>query len=333
MSGRQDPVPVAAASAIRTLHLDTVTAEVVRAFGAAGVPSILLKGPTLSRWLYDDGARPYVDIDLLVPPRARVAAERVLRSLGFGPGAFELIKGDYPRHASVFRRHDGATLDLHRTLVGVGVDDDRVWEELSARTEPMTVGGEEVDVPSPVGRAFVVAIHAAKDGGRVPKVRRDLERALVQVDGETWREAARLAAALGAEAAFGAGLRLVPQGAELARRLGLPMAVTPEIAIRRGGAPPLATGLDWLVATRGVSASRKLRVVVRKVFPPPAYLREWAPLARRGRVGLALAYVWRPVWLARHALPAGRAVLRAHRGASGSGSPPPADAPGGGKVR
>ena len=53
---------------VRRMVIDAVTAEVVGAFAAVGIPSILLKGPALVRWLYPAGeGRPYLDSDLLVP--------------------------------------------------------------------------------------------------------------------------------------------------------------------------------------------------------------------------------------------------------------------------
>ena len=63
--------------AMRTLSLDRATAEVVFAWRQAGVRSVMLKGPAVSRWLYrEDEVRGYSDIDLLVPDPEVGAAER-----------------------------------------------------------------------------------------------------------------------------------------------------------------------------------------------------------------------------------------------------------------
>src|SRR5436305_2012832 len=54
-----------------SLLIDRVTAEVVEALRAEGVPCVVLKGATVARWLYSDAtARPYSDADLLAPPSA-----------------------------------------------------------------------------------------------------------------------------------------------------------------------------------------------------------------------------------------------------------------------
>jgi Uncharacterised nucleotidyltransferase len=109
---------------MRTLRIDAATAEVVGALRNAGVPSILLKGPSVPRWIYDVASRPYGDCDLLVPRSDVEASEQSLRSLGFERGGLHSIPGDWPRHAAVYRRGD-VVVDLHQTLLGVTADGDR----------------------------------------------------------------------------------------------------------------------------------------------------------------------------------------------------------------
>ena len=298
-----------AARAIRLLEIDRVTAEVVDALGRAGVRSILLKGPVLARWLFDDASeRGYVDCDLLVADDRMDSATDVLSELGFRRSALEL-PNDWPRHALVFTR-SGVSVDLHRSLVGARVAPAEVWRELGSDTTSIRVGGADVEVLSPPARALVVALHAAKDGGRVEKVDGDLQRALDRLPMETWFRASALARRLRASQALAVGLRRLPDGAVLAERLGLPTSVTPDLALRAGHVPPLATGIQWLVTSRGMNG--KLSLVLRKIFPPADFLRAWTPLARRGWPGLLAAYVWRPIWVAWCGIPAMVSVLRAH---------------------
>ena len=56
----------------------------------------------------------------------------------------------------------------------------------------------------------------------------------------------------------------------------------------------------------------RLRLVLRELFPSPPFMRELYPFAARGRKALALAYVSRPLELARRLPP----VIRAWRRAS-----------------
>ena len=44
------------------------------------------------------------------------------------------------------------------------------------------------------------------------------------------------------------------------------------------------------------NAWHKLTTVTGELFPQPEYMRWWSPLARRGKLGLTIAYIWRPLW-------------------------------------
>jgi hypothetical protein len=58
---------------------------------------------------------------------------------------------------------------------------------------------------------------------------------------------------------------------------------------------PVAHGLERLAATHGPGP--KARLLTRKLIPTRSFMRVWSPLARRGQLGLALAYAYRPFWL------------------------------------
>lgn len=294
----------------RSLAVDRATAEVVEALERSGVRSILLKGPALARWLYDDGAlRPYLDCDLLVGPEDVSATEQTLRSLGFERIALDTIPNDWPRHARAWIRPHSPTVDLHLTLPGAEASPQEVWQILSGDTERMLVGGTMVETLAPAGRALMLALHAAKDGAREKKPLHDLAHGLERVPRETWAAAAELAARVQAEAPFATGMRKLPTGRVLATALGLPHTTSARTVLRDRGAPPLSVGLDWFFSHRG--ARRKLALVARKVVPPRTYLRAWRSIARRGRLGLAVAYLWRPLWVAWRAPTALLALWRA----------------------
>lgn len=283
-----DRQPVAAAL---TLAVDALTAEVVDALTRAEIEVILLKGPAIARWLYDESeVRPYVDVDLLVSPVRHSAAEEVLRALGFTP-----IMRDYERdgrleHDAVWRRRATvATVDLHRTLPGArGTSPERVWEELWPRTV-------EMELPPPVRRARVlgepalallVALHAAHHlgEGRISvQPLADLERASVRAAPEVWTQAAELAYTLRAGTQMSRGLHAVEGGDALASRVGLPPPA---------GGHEEASGFERLAALEG--AGPRFRLALRALVPPPDYLRWSSSLARRGPVGLAAAYLLHP---------------------------------------
>lgn len=309
---RPDP---ALAAAARTLKADATTVEVVTALRAAEVRPILLKGPVFARWLYADApeARSYVDVDLLVEQRLIPTAARVLAELGF----VEVDEdAPQPEHGLVHsqpwaRTGDLARVDLHQTLFGVGAAPVEVWAVLTARTARITVGGVDLEALPPAGCALQVAMHAAQHVRHAPdKSREDLARAVATVSEATWRDAMALAERLDATPTFALGLDLLSEGRTLARRLGGVEADLARAATQPGSTANLAVGIDRLM--REPRASVRLRMLAREVVPSPEFMRWWSALARRGPLGMALAYLWRPVWLLQR-LPPSITAWRRHR--------------------
>jgi hypothetical protein len=301
-------------SAIRTLALDRLTADVVTEFRDRGIRSILLKGPALARWLYADKEwRGYADCDLLVSPQDVPAAEAVLERMGFEREGLHSIEGDWQKYSSAWTGPRASNIDLHHTFIGVGVPAPEFWRIMSEGTERMRVAGVEVEVLRPAARVLALVIHVAKDGSRRGKARHALAHAVQRLPIKLWVEGAEVAARLDATEAFAAGLRVEASGRALAARLNLSEAAPPvDVAIRlEGGAPPLAAGMHWLLTSRGWR--HKVVVVLRKLVPPPTFMRAWSPLARKGWPGLALAYLGRPIWVMLRAVPAAQIVWRARR--------------------
>lgn len=303
----------AARDLAHTILVDAISLEMSQAFAAAGIPSILLKGPTLSTWLYDHpGERPYLDSDLLVPAAAIDEAEAILRRKGYFHPPLDDLPADRPWHAHAWvRREYNRSLDLHRTLIGTAVSHAETWEVLSRHTCEFPLAGGTVTALDLPARAMHVALHASQDGRRLGKPMVDLERAVARLPFDLWQGAAEAARSLEAVPAFAAGLRLVPEGAEVADRLGLPRTTSPEIALRSAAAPPTSLGFEWLARVPGFRG--KVVLLVRKVVPPRAFMEAWSPRARRGPLHLAAAYLYRPLYLLAHAGPGLRAWWRARR--------------------
>lgn len=304
-------------AAIQTLAVDAQTVEVVSAFRNHHVEPLLLKGPAIARLLYADGeARSYGDSDLLVSPGTLSAAEEALCELGFeravGVRAMALIGS----HGYPWRRPGSRlAVDLHHTLPGVEAPPGELWTALHGHIVPMRVLKTTIQVLDAPALAFHVALHAAHDVVW-PKPRNDLKRASEQVGICQWREAAQLAERVDAVDAFGAGLRLVPKGEAVAAELRLPANRSRRVALSALGAPGLAVGLEDLSATAGVR--EKGSFVLGKICPPADFMRFISPLARKGRTGLALAYLFRPLSFLVQAVPALRAWRQAEKGTEGS---------------
>jgi hypothetical protein len=314
MTGGADPSDRVVAIG-QIMKVDGVTAEVVGELRRRGVRSILLKGPSLGRWIYPDKAqRLYADTDLLVAPGDLPAVEAALSELGFVLAV--------PRHeldrpvpsANWYRPDGGAAVDVHVSITGIGVPHGAAWAVLGRDTESMTVGGIGVEVLSEPGRALHVALHAAQHGARERRPLQDLEVALGRLPDDLWRATAELAAELAATEALAAGLRLDPAGDALAGRLGLPAGGPVDVLLRRETAPPLALSIHWLSEMPGVWP--RVRLVASKVFPPPADMRARARRLRRDHLpGVALEYLKNVLVLAVQVPPALRALRRARAAA------------------
>jgi hypothetical protein len=288
----------------QTLVVDEATREVVRRLHTQGLPHLLLKGPSVARWLYEEGPpRTYVDCDLLVAPASVTRVEECLRDLGFERPVehpAEDLPGDRPNYVFLWERpSDKVVVELHKTLLGIGVTPEEFWDLMWPRRTVLDLDGVDVDVLDQVGLAFHVALHAAQDGERVGKPLDDLRRALAIASLGTWEAAANLATEADALPAFTAGLEMIAEGEEMKRRLGLTTKTSPYRAIRTSTAPEEAKAgalaLEWFGSIKGWRA--RATWALHKLAPSPIFMRAWSPLARRSGFGLAVAYVYRPVWL------------------------------------
>jgi hypothetical protein len=275
-----------------TLGVDVTTAEVLRAFDRDGLRSILLKGPTLQRELYDGRARPYHDTDLLVSPADLDRAAAPLTSLGFA------LALDHSRHAIAephaqewSRDRPLRVVDLHWRVPGVELDAQRAWEILGARSEPFTVAGAPARALDRAGIALLVALHAVNTAAPAGRPVLDLALALDRFGPDTWAAAVGLAAELDATDALAAGLRSTPAGAAVAAAHGLPAVQSRRVRLAAQGAGPGAHGLLH-IAEAGTARAR-LRAARAALLPSPELMRATIPAARHGRSALALAYVRR----------------------------------------
>lgn len=141
----------------------------LRALGDAGIPALVVKGPSLvERYYHDAALRFYADVDLVVPPDRLRAAIEVLEASGFGllDANWPLIIADL--RGQVHLHHEGiGTIDLHWHLI----NDSRKRRTLHMRADemwPETVGGTLGDVAcrflAPADDIAYVCLHAALAG-------------------------------------------------------------------------------------------------------------------------------------------------------------------------
>lgn len=297
--------------------IDAATLEVTDALAAKGIGSVVLKGPALNDLYAQDATRTYGDSDLWVAPSAFRDAEATLGELGFDPVHDVAGLPDWwSAHAREWvRTSDGTNIDLHAYLQGVHHDPALTWDRLWPRCVEFQLAGRPTKRLPDDARALYVTLHATHHGVGRDASLDHLEAALAMVDDATWAAALELARELGALDGFATGLRLVPAGARLAERIGVPDARSVRASLLASTPPPVALGFEQLSDARGL---RRLEILLRKFVPPPGFVRGWWPPAARNRWMLAVGYLYRPVWLLKHA-PAGyRAWRVARRDASSS---------------
>jgi hypothetical protein len=297
--------------AVRNVAIDRLAAEIATAFAGAGIEALVLKGPVLAAWLYPGEIRPYGDADLIVAPGDWKAAVAILERLGFSDHLGPLAHPRMESFASTAFLRGEDNLDLHCVLHGLDGDPERIWEALVDGAERQSIGGAELRVPGRPALALHVGLHAAHHVEGKPL--EDLRRAIAVADESTWREALELARRLDGLPTFASGMRLLPEGAELIRRLGVEDEVRSARHQVRFEGVPTAEALDALLGP-GLSNRQRLLTVAGEVFPRPQFMRWWSPLARRGRLGLILSYPWRWLWLALKAPRGLWAVRRARSG-------------------
>lgn len=291
----QDPGLVFRMLAVRNVAIDRLAAEIATAFASAGIEALVLKGPVLAAWLYPGEVRPYGDADLMVAPADWERAVAILDRLGFSDHLGPLAHPRMESFASTAFLRGEDNLDLHCVLHGLDGDPEKIWAAFSAGAEKQRIGGAELRVPGRPALALHLGLHAAHHVEGKPI--EDLRRALAVADESTWQGALELAQRLDGVPTFASGMRLLPEGAELARRLGIEDEVRSARHEIRFQSVPTAEAIDELLQP-GVTTGQRLRTVAGELFPRPEFMRWWSPLARKGRLGLVLSYPWRWIWLA-----------------------------------
>jgi hypothetical protein len=295
--------------AAQRLRVDAWAAEAVSDLRRRGVRVLLLKGPAIARWLYphDPTQRGYVDVDLLVAPHDREQTIWALRGLGYVPAGSEVLTVDEP-HARHYHRADGAAVDLHRVLHGTEhLDPERVWRAVAMNSQALQVAGVEMEIPGVAARSLHLVLHLDAYDDDEAQAWRDLQRAIIALEPQTWAQAAGLARSLGIVEDFATRLARPPGGDEIVRRLGLQEERIDIDAVRDALATEARVigvgSLRRLAAQPGWQA--RTTYVVGKLLPPAAFLYDHDCCAQHSALALAHA---RLRWITRCAARLTRAL-------------------------
>jgi Uncharacterised nucleotidyltransferase len=302
---------------VLSLVIDEACRTITARLTAAGRPFIVLKGATIATWLYPDPSqRTYIDLDILVPPADEAAVVHLLGELGYEP----LLTGDTLRVLSPdeqpLRNKLGVDIDLHHALKGVRLPPDEAWEILSASTAPWDWAGVTVPALAPPARAMHLALHLAQSGLVDSKAAEDLRLGIARLEPTLWEEARELACRLQALEAFTAGLTALPEGQELADRLGLSELSSVEYQMRAASVFKPAVKLERLLT--GQSWRQRLTTVRAYLFPSADWLRLLDPDGTTSRWGLVRARIVHPFTVVALGMKAMRERRRFRRTRSGA---------------
>lgn len=275
----------------QTLRVDATAAAVIAALDEAGIETILLKGSTHAFLARPGEHRYYVDVDLLVDPDQVDRTEEVLTAAGYRSLTEGTADCEHVDYGSTWVRDGHPPVDLHFTLPLARATPQQVWATLRADAVAHEVAGRTCLSLSHPARLLLASTHRAKSGPSVLSPGWDMERATVSVDSH-WDAASRLADLLDAVEPFAAGLRVSSRGDAIADRLGLPATFSLDLEIRQASPLGPAYSVGQFLSTPGLGP--RLQRVRYALVPSPALLRLSTPIARRGRVGLAVAYATRP---------------------------------------
>jgi hypothetical protein len=276
-------------AAARNALLLSEAASAQEALEAAGIPSVVLKGPGLLVAHYPDiGARHMGDVDLLVRKASARRADQIIRErgarekevvIGYDGKAPEVGRS-WDNHLPLLFTASGAALELHFAQPGEELDG-RGFDGLLGRSREVEWQGRRLRIPSAADLAAGASIHVF---GHHHGEERFLPRALADLavtvgrGAATWEQVRERAFGGEGAAAVASARKLLaegPPGAVAAFRRGLALRVR-----------------DWArVIAREARSPVK---VARVLFPAPSFMALRYGVPERSLLLPAL-YVWRPI--------------------------------------
>jgi hypothetical protein len=286
-----DVHPVTARAWSELLH-----AEVGARLGAADIPCLHIKGPTVATWLYQPGERSWGDVDILLPPSRMDDALEVLLAAAFTYRDAGLRWRTSEDHALTLnfdprgdaQRKVAAEVDVHHRFLGIDGDPETVFATLWERRVPVRLAELEVWFPDLTTRSLIAVLNSARDP-RGEKAPRDLVRLLAAATDEDWAATIALAEQVDALQSLRAGLETNDAGRELVARTRLAdVTVSAAVRLRAEGSTRTAVRLQEL---RTFGTWKKLRMVAGWVVPSPAIIKMREPAAAGSPWRMARAYL------------------------------------------
>jgi hypothetical protein len=248
------------ANRLRNQYLTERLLALLKQFGDASIPVLIIKGPVLAKLAYGDiGLRSFSDLDLLIRPGDIRAAARLLELSGLASENYcdeAMDAGFFCAVEANFRTPDGTMrIDLHWRLspsyYGFGPEGDELWErakdERLADSPVRTLSGED--------HLLYLAVHASRHGWPVLSQVCDIAHLVSRAD-LNWTAVLERALRTGSH-------RMLAVGLLLARELCA--LELPQAAIERVVSHRRAFQNAQLLSSR----------IARRMFLPESSLRCW----------------------------------------------------------
>jgi len=308
-------------SAAKNLRVYQQLLKLVGAFNHVGIPVILLKGAHLAELVYGNGAlRPMGDLDLLVRKVNLSRASELLLKHGYTPSKQVLDRPLDICHLPAFKGVDSLPIEIHFNIVEPPFCERFDVAELWERSLKASIKGVEVLTLCPEDLLLHLCVHTAIrhgfDNGITPllDISFSLDRYHREIDGDRILTRAKQ---------WGA-IRCVYVMLALSKKMlgsKIPEQIKMQVASGRSDFDPIASAEELLFEKAVPTASNvarlfgndswsdKLRLFVRRAFPPP----ETMPVVEgwgRNRLATSIMYFSRirGVWK-RHARTVWRVML------------------------
>lgn len=213
---------------------DRAYLELAVGFARAGLRPLFLKGPVTRAAMGEAGAvRPSTDVDVLVAPAERRAAERLLRSWGYARR-----RGV---HADCWTRRGSADIDLHWTIARSGVHPRSVWAILDEHRASVRVAGGTIPGFDDAATIVHLALHLTQNDSDRPVD--DLAAALDHLGDDPLDDAVAIASALRVSTSVAWAFVRIGRD-EVASRFG-PAHLDPNTPFEAGTLAFLASPVFW----------------------------------------------------------------------------------------
>lgn len=149
---------------LRLAYMTQRLAETNRAFQAAGIPVMLLKGAAVARVAYRSLAeRPMSDLDLMVPPEHLSRAYQLAQAAGWRPSEYVAIEEFYRGHYHLpplrDKRMPDVALEIHRDILPAGHP--FAFGATDMWRGAMSAGSDDAVVPRVAHQALHLCLHFA----------------------------------------------------------------------------------------------------------------------------------------------------------------------------